>query len=172
MKMMKIFLIVFAITALNFMSADRYLIPKTPIPADEIIIKEKIDSIPQRVILESKVYLDENQKFIIALDNQTKFSAVSNGLKEIPSYKAVEMPNGSYELTDLSMLLQYEDISSVETIVFDYGLDMIELMPAINILIFKSKDMTQLNDLITSLNSDARVVDVSFNLIEMSEVPE
>ena len=29
--MMRIFLIVFAITALNFMSADRYLIPKTPI---------------------------------------------------------------------------------------------------------------------------------------------
>ena len=170
--MMRIFLIVFAITALNFMSADRYLIPKTPIPADEIIIKEKIDSIPQRVIIESQVYLDENQKFIIALDNQTKFSAVSNGFKEIPSYKAVEMPNGSYELTDMSMLLQYKDISSVETIVFDYGLNMIELMPSINVFVFKSKDITQLNDLIASLNNDVRVVDVSFNLVEMSEVPE
>ena len=170
--MMRIFLIVFAITALNFMSADRYLIPKTPIPADEIIIKEKIDSIPQRVIIESQVYLDENQKFIIALDNQTKNRAVSNGLKEISSYKAVEMPNGSYELTDMSMLLQYKDISSVETIVFDYGLNMIELMPSINVLVFKSKDITQLNDLIASLNNDTRVVDVSFNLVEMSEVPE
>ena len=169
---MRIFLIVFAIVALNFMFADRYLIPKTPIPADEIIIKEKIDSIPQRVIIESQVYLDENQKFIIALDNQTKYRAVSNGLKEISSYKAVEMPNGSYELTDMSMLLQYKDISSVETIVFDYGLNMIELMPSINVLVFKSKDITQLNDLIASLNNDVRVVDVSFNLVEMSEVPE
>ena len=170
--MRRIFLIVFAITALNFMSADRYLIPKTPIPADEIIIKEKIDSIPQRVIIESQVYLDENQKFIIALDNQTKYRAVSNGLKEISSYKAVEMPNGSYELTDMSMLLQYKDISSVETIVFDYGLNMIELMPSINVFVFKSKDITQLNDLIASLNNDTRVVDVSFNLVEMSEVHE
>ena len=170
--MMRIFLIVFAITALNFMSADRYLIPKTPIPADEIIIKEKIDSIPQRVIIESQVYLDENQKFIIALDNQTKYRAVSNGLKEISSYKAVEMPNGSYELTDMSVLLQYKDISSVETIVFDYGLNMIELMPSIDVFVFKSKDITQLNDLIASLNNDTRVVDVSFNLVEMSEVPE
>ena len=170
--MMRIFLIVFAITALNFMSADRYLIPKTPIPADEIIIKEKIDSIPQRVIIESQVYLDENQKFIIDLDNQKKYREVSNGLKEISSYKAVEMPNGSYELTDMSMLLQYKDISSVETIVFDYGLNMIELMPSINVFVFKSKDITQLNDLIASLNNDVRVVDVSFNLVEMSEVPE
>ena len=169
---MRIFLIVFAIVALNFMFADRYLIPKTSIPADEIIIKEKIDSIPQRVIIESQVYLDENQKFIIALDNQTKNRAVSNGLKEISSYKAVEMPNGSYELTDMSMLLQYKDISSVETIVFDYGLNMIELMPSINVFVFKSKDITQLNDLIASLNNDVRVVDVSFNLVEMSEVPE
>ena len=160
--MMRIFLIVFAITALNFMSADRYLIPKTPIPADEIIIKEKIDSIPQRVIIESQVYLDENQKFIIALDNQTKYRAVLNGLKEISSYKAVEMPNGSYELTDMSMLLQYKDISSVETIVFDYGLNMIELMPSINVFVFKSKDITQLNDLIASLNNDVRVVDRVF----------
>ena len=170
--MMRIFLIVFAIVALNLMFADRYLIPKTSIPADEIIIKEKIDSIPQRVIIESQVYLDENQKFIIALDNQTKYRAVSNGLKEISSYKAVEMPNGSYELTDMSMLLQYKDISSVETIVFDYGLNMIELMPSINVFVFKSKDITQLNDLIASLNNDTRVVDVSFNLVEMSEVPE
>ena len=82
------------------------------------------------------------------------------------------MPNGSYELTDMSMLLQYKDISSVETIVFDYGLNMIELMPSINVFVFKSKDITQLNDLIASLNNDVRVVDVSFNLVEMSEVPE
>jgi len=32
--------------------------------------------------------------------------------------------------------------------------------------------VTQLNDLMINLTADSRVVDVSFNLVEMSEVPE
>ena len=94
------------------------------------------------------------------------------GLKEVSSYKAVEMPNGNYELTDMKLLLQYKDAGYVENIGFDYGLDIIDSMPAINVVILQARDVTQLNDLMINLTEDSRVVDVSFNLVEMSEVPE
>ena len=170
--MMRIFLILFAIVALNILFADRYLIPKTPIPADQIIIKNSVDAVPQRILLDSKIYQKENQEFVITLNNQTRNNAISMGLKEVSSYKAVEMPNGNYELTDMKLLLQYKDASYVENIRFDYGLDIIDSMPAINVVILQARDVTQLNDLMINLTADPRVVDVSFNLVEMSEVPE
>ena len=170
--MMRIFLILFVIVALNILFADRYLIPKTPIPADQIIIKNSVDAVPQRILLDSKIYQKENQEFVITLNNQTRNNAISMGLKEVPSYKAVEMPNGNYELTDMKLLLQYKDASYVENIRFDYGLDIIDSMPAIHVVILQARDVTQLNDLMISLTADSRVVDVSFNLVEMSEVPE
>ena len=169
---MRIFLILFVIVALNILFADRYLIPKTPIPADQIIIKNSVDAVPQRILLDSKIYQKENQEFVITLNNQTRNNAISMGLKEVSSYKAVEMPNGNYELTDMKLLLQYKDASYVENIRFDYGLDIIDSMPAINVVILQARDVTQLNDLMISLTADSRVVDVSFNLVEMSEVPE
>ena len=82
------------------------------------------------------------------------------------------MPNGNYELTDMKLLLQYKDAGYVENIGFDYGLDIIDSMPAINVVILQARDVTQLNDLMINLTADSRVVDVSFNLVEMSEVPE
>jgi len=170
--MMRIFLILFVIVALNILFADRYLIPKTPIPADQIIIKNSVDAVPQRILLDSKIYQKENQEFVITLNNQTRNNAISMGLKEVSSYKAVEMPNGNYELTDMKLLLQYKDASYVENIRFDYGLDIIDSMPAINVVILQARDVTQLNDLMINLTADSRVVDVSFNLVEMSEVPE
>ena len=169
---MRIFLILFVIVALNSLFADRYLIPKTPIPADQIIIKNSVDAVPQRILLDSKIYQKENQEFVITLNNQTRNNAISMGLKEVPSYKAVEMPNGNYELTDMKLLLQYKDASYVENIRFDYGLDIIDSMPVINVVILQARDVTQLNDLMINLTADSRVVDVSFNLVEMSEVPE
>ena len=169
---MRIFLILFVIVALNILFADRYLIPKTPIPADQIIIKNSVDAVPQRILLDSKIYQKENQEFVITLNNQTRNNAISMGLKEVSSYKAVEMPNGNYELTDMKLLLQYKDASYVENIRFDYGLDIIDSMPAINVVILQARDVTQLNDLMINLTADSRVVDVSFNLVEMSEVPE
>ena len=170
--MMRIFLILFVIVALNILFADRYLIPKTPIPADQIIIKNSVDAVPQRILLDSKIYQKENQEFVITLNNQTRNNAIAMGLKEVSSYKAVEMPNGNYELTDMKLLLQYKDASYVESIRFDYGLDIIDSMPVINVVILQARDVTQLNDLMISLTADSRVVDVSFNLVEMSEVPE
>ena len=104
--MMRIFLILFVIVALNILFADRYLIPKTPIPADQIIIKNSVDAVPQRILLDSKIYQKENQEFVITLNNQTRNNAISMGLKEVSSYKAVEMPNGNYELPDMKLLLQ------------------------------------------------------------------
>ena len=169
---MRIFLILFVIVALNILFADRYLIPKTPIPADQIIIKNSVDAVPQRILLDSKIYQKENQEFVITLNNQTRNNAISMGLKEVSSYKAVEMPNGNYELTDMKLLLQYKDASYVENIRFDYGLDIIDSMPVINVVILQARDVTQLNDLMINLTADSRVVDVSFNLVEMSEVPE
>ena len=169
---MRIFLILFVIVALNILFADRYLIPKTPIPADQIIIKNSVDAVPQRILLDSKIYQKENQEFVITLNNQTRNNAISMGLKEVSSYKAVEMPNGNYELTDMKLLLQYKDASYVESIRFDYGLDIIDSMPVINVVILQARDVTQLNDLMINLTADSRVVDVSFNLVEMSEVPE
>jgi len=68
--------------------------------------------------------------------------------------------------------LQYKDAGYVENIGFDYGLDIIDSMPAINVVILQARDVTQLNDLMINLTADSRVVDVSFNLVEMSEVPE
>ena len=118
--MMRIFLILFVIVALNILFADRYLIPKTPIPADQIIIKNSVDAVPQRILLDSKIYQKENQEFVITLNNQTRNNAIAMGLKEVSSYKAVEMPNGHYELTDMKLLLQYKDAGYVENIGFDY----------------------------------------------------
>ena len=172
MNTMRFFLIIFVILAFNFLFADRYLIPKTPIPADQIIIKNSVDAVPQRILLDSKIYQKENQEFVITLNNQTRNNAISMGLKEVSSYKAVEMPNGNYELTDMKLLLQYKDASYVENIRFDYGLDIIDSMPVINVVILQARDVTQLNDLMINLTADSRVVDVSFNLVEMSEVPE
>ena len=100
---MRILLIIFAIVVLNILFADKYLIPKTSIPSENIIIKKAINKVPQKLVSDSNIFIDENQAFLITLDDQTKNNAISNGLKEVTSYKAVEMPNGEFELTDLNI---------------------------------------------------------------------
>tara|TARA_Y100001935_G_C17253446_1_gene482307 strand:+ start:615 stop:1124 length:510 start_codon:yes stop_codon:yes gene_type:complete len=169
---MRILLIIFAIVVLNILFADKYLIPKTSIPSENIIIKKAINKVPQKLVSDSNIFIDENQAFLITLDDQTKNNAISNGLKEVTSYKAVEMPNGEFELTDLNILLQYKDKSYVENIMIDYGLSIIELMPSLNLVILRASDLTQTNRIMIALNSDSRVEDVSYNLVEMTEVPE
>ena len=44
-------------------------------------------------------------------------------------FKAVEMPNGTYELTDLNILIQYEDAALLNMIKSDYGLTELEIFP-------------------------------------------
>ena len=41
------------------------------------------------------------------------------------------MPNGTYELTDLNILIQYEDAALLNMIKSDYGLTELEIFPSI-----------------------------------------
>ena len=46
---------------------------------------------------------------------------ISYAPQNLTSFKAVEMPNGTYELTDLNILIQYEDAALLNMIKSDYG---------------------------------------------------
>ena len=184
MKIMRILLFLIVLVVLNVIFADRFLIPTKAIPADQIVYS---DENPQqaidRVLLDSSVYFDPNNQasamnlktvgdFKVAMNSEASSDSSSARLKVIPNYRAIEMSNGSLELTDMKILIQYVDASNIDVLGFDYGLNKIEVMPAVNIVIFEAQNIYELNNIMTSLKSDNRAVDASFNLVEMSEIPQ
>jgi hypothetical protein len=118
MKIMRIVLLVLAVVVLNVIFADRYLIPTKQIPADQIVYSDKSAEVAnERVLLGSRVFLDEGNQIVNEdLQRVGVYKVAVNGERYISyapqnltSFKAVEMPNDTYELTDLSILIQYED---------------------------------------------------------------
>ena len=181
MKAMRILLLLIAIAVLNVIFADRYLIPTKKIPTDQIVFSNgsaKVEN--QYVLLNSKVFADDGtQMENDALKSIGKYKVAVNGERYISfapqnltSLKVVEMPNGTYELTDLSILVQYKDAALLSTIASDYGLTEIELFPLINAALYSVQNTQQINETVTALGNDSRVKNVSFNLVEMSEVTE
>ncbi len=179
--MMRIVLLVIAIVVLNVIFADRYLIPTKPIPADQIVYSDKSAEVPnERVLLGSRVFLDEgNQMVNEGFQRVGKYKVAVNGERYISyapqnltSFKAVEMPNGTYELTDLNILIQYEDAALLSMIKSDYGLTELEIFPSIKTAVYSVSNTQQINETVTELSNDPRVVNVSFNLVEMTEVTE
>ena len=113
MKIMRIVLLLVALIVLNVIFADRFLIPTKTIPSDQIIY---LEDNPQKnidvVMLESVVYSDPNNQanisglkkvgdYKVAIDVQARSNIAAYALKIVPEYKAVEMSNGSLELTDM-----------------------------------------------------------------------
>ena len=90
----------------------------------------------------------------------------------MPEYKAVEMSNGSFELTDMKIIIQYKEENDINALGYDYALNKVEAMSAANIVIFEAQNNLQLNNIMARLKEDYRVVDASFNLVEMSEIPQ
>ena len=181
MKAMRILLLLIAIVVLNVILADRYLIPTKKIPTDQIIFSNESAQVENEyVLLNSKVLIDDGtQMENDALNNIGKYKVAVNGERYISfapqnltSLKVVEMPNGTYELTDLNILVQYKDANSVNIIQSDYGLIELELFPLINAALYSVQNIQQINETVAALSNDPRVVNVSFNLVEMTEVPE
>ena len=181
---MRIVLLLIALIVLNVIFADRFLIPTKTIPSDQIIY---LDDNPQEnidvLLLESVVYSDPNNQvnisglkkvwaYKVAIDAQAKSNIGAYALKNMPEYKAVEMSNGSLELTDMKIMIQYRDESDINVLSYDYGLNKVEVMSAANVVIFEAQNKLQLNNIMTRLKNDSRVVDASFNLVEMSEIPQ
>ena len=181
---MRIVLLLIALIVLNVIFADRFLIPTKTIPSDQIIY---LDDNPQETIdvllLESVVYSDPNNQvnisglknvgaYKVAIDAQANSNIGAYALKNMPEYKAVEMSNGSLELTDMKIIIQYRDESDINVLSYDYGLNKVEVMSAANVVIFEAQNKLQLNNIMTRLKNDSRVVDASFNLVEMSEIPQ
>ena len=184
MKIMRIVLLLIALIVLNVIFADRFLIPTKTIPSDQIIY---LDDNPQEnidvLLLESVVYSDPNNQvnisglkkvgaYKVAIDAQAKSNIGAYALKNMPEYKAVEMSNGSLVLTDIKIMIQYRDESDINVLSYDYGLNKVEVMSAANVVIFEAQNKLQLNNIMTRLKNDSRVVDASFNLVEMSEIPQ
>ena len=184
MKIMRIVLLLIALIVLNVIFADRFLIPTKTIPSDQIIY---LDDNPQEnidvLLLESVVYSDPNNQvnisglkkvgaYKVAIDAQAKSNIGAYALKNMPEYKAVEMSNGALELTDMKIMIQYRDESDINVLSYDYGLNKVEVMSAANVVIFEAQNKLQLNNIMTRLKNDSRVVDASFNLVEMSEIPQ
>lgn len=181
---MRIVLLLVALIVLNVIFADRFLIPTKTIPSDQIIY---LEDNPQKnidvVMLESVVYSDPNNQanvpglkkvgaYKVAIDAQAKSNIAAYALKNIPEYKAVEMSNGSLELTDMKIIIQYRDENDINVLGYDYGLNKVEAMSAANLVIFEAQNNLQLNNIMTRLKNDSRVVDATFNLVEMSEIPQ
>ena len=82
------------------------------------------------------------------------------------------MPNGSFELTDLKILIQIKDSNFLYSIQSDYGLNELEVIPSINTAVYSVRNIQQINETVASLSNDSRVLNVSFNLVEMTEVAE
>ena len=82
------------------------------------------------------------------------------------------MSNGSLELTDMKIIIQYRDENDINVLGYDYGLNKVEAMSAANLVIFEAQNNLQLNNIMTRLKNDSRVVDATFNLVEMSEIPQ
>jgi hypothetical protein len=181
---MRIVLLLIALIVLNVIFADRFLIPTKTIPSDQIIY---LDDNPQEnfdvLLLESVVYSDPNNQvnvsglkkvgaYKVAIDAQAKSNIGAYALKNMPEYKAVEMSNGSLELTDMKIIIQYRDENDINVLSFDYGLNKVEVMSAANVVIFEAQNKLRLNNIMTRLKNDSRVVDATFNLVEMSEIPQ
>ena len=184
MKIMRIVLLLIALIVLNVIFADRFLIPTKTIPSDQIIY---LDDNPQEnidvLLLESVVYSDPNNQvnisglkkvgaYKVAIDAQAKSNIGAYALKNMPEYKAVEMSNGSLELTDMKIISQYRDETDINVLSYEYGLNKVEVMSAANLVIFEAQNKLQLNNIMTRLKNDYRVVDATFNLVEMSEIPQ
>ena len=181
---MRILLLLIVLVVLNVIFADRFLIPTKTIPSDQIIYlddnsQENIDVL----LLESVVYSDPNNQvnisglkkvgaYKVAIDAQANSNIGAYALKNMPEYKAVEMSNGSLELTDMKIIIQYRDENDINVLSFDYGLNKVEVMSAANVVIFEAQNKLQLNNIMTRLKNDSRVVDATFNLVEMSEIPQ
>jgi len=181
---MRILLLLIVLVVLNVIFADRFLIPTKTIPSDQIIY---LDDNPQEnidvLLLESVVYSDPNNQvnisglkkvgaYKVAIDAQANSNIGAYALKNMPEYKAVEMSNGSLELTDMKIIIQYRDENDINVLSFDYGLNKVEVMSAANVVIFEAQNKLQLNNIMTRLKNDSRVVDATFNLVEMSEIPQ
>lgn len=82
------------------------------------------------------------------------------------------MPNGSFELTDLKILIQIKDSNFLYSIQSDYGLNELEVFPSINTAVYSVRNIQQINETVASLSNDSRVLNVSFNLVEMTEIAE
>ena len=181
MKIMRIVLLLIAIVVLNVIFADRYLIPTKTIPADQIVYSDKSPKTKNEfVLLNSQVYLDDAN----LIETQTlralgKYKVATDGERYIPidqnnltALKVVEMPNGSFELTDLKILVQIKDSNFLNSIQSDYGLNELEVFPSLNTAVYSVQNMQQINETLALLSNDSRVLNVSFNLVEMTEVPE
>jgi hypothetical protein len=181
---MRIVLLLVALIVLNVIFADRFLIPTKTIPSDQIIY---LDDNPQEnidvLLLESVVYSDPNNQvnipglkkvgaYKVAIDAQARSNIGAYALKNMPEYKAVQMSNGSLELTDMKIIIQYRDENDINVLSYDYGLIKVEVMSAANVVIFDAQNKLQLNNIMTILKNDSRVMDATFNLVEMSEIPQ
>ena len=168
---MRIVLLLVALIVLNVIFADRFLIPTKTIPSDQIIY---LEDNPQKnidvVMLESVVYSDPNNQanisglkkvgdYKVAIDVQARSNIAAYALKIVPEYKAVEMSNGSLELTDMKIIIQYRDENDINVLGYDYGLNKVEAMSAANLVIFEAQNNLQLNNIMTRLKNDSRVVD-------------
>jgi uncharacterized membrane protein YjjP (DUF1212 family) len=72
----------------------------------------------------------------------------------------------------MKIIIQYRDENDINVLSFDYGLNKVEVMSAANVVIFEAQNKLQLNNIMTRLKNDSRVVDATFNLVEMSEIPQ
>ena len=181
MKIMRIVLLLIAILVLNVIFADRYLIPTKTIPADQIIYSDESQKTKNEfVLLNSQVYLDETNSIESdALTAIGKYKVATTaerylplGSQKLTSLKVVEMPNGSFELTDLKILIQIKDSNFLYSIQSDYGLNELEVFPSINTAVYSVRNIQQINETVASLSNDSRVLNVSFNLVEMTHVAE
>ena len=158
---MRIVLLLVALIVLNVIFADRFLIPTKTIPSDQIIY---LEDNPQKnidvVMLESVVYSDPNNQanisglkkvgdYKVAIDVQARSNIAAYALKIVPEYKAVEMSNGSLELTDMKIIIQYRDENDINVLGYDYGLNKVEAMSAANLVIFEAQNNLQLNNIMT-----------------------
>ena len=178
---MRIVLLLIAILVLNVIFADRYLIPTKTIPTDQIIYSDESPKTKNEfVLLNSQVYLDETNSIESdALSTLGKYKFATTDERYLPldgqkitTLKVVEMPNGSFELTDLKILVQIKDANFLYSIQSDYGLNELEVFPSINTAVYSVRNIQQINETVASLSNDSRVLNVSFNLVEMTEVAE
>ena len=105
--------------------------------------------------------------FYVALPKSTIDKKLAKGVNMIE----IEHRDAN-ELTDLNILIQYEDAASLGMIKSDYGLTELEIFPSIKTAVYSVLNTQQINETVTALSNDPRVVNVSFNLVEMTEVTE
>ena len=181
MKIVRIVILLIAILVLNVIFADRYLIPTKTIPTDQIVYSDESPKTKNEfVLLNSQVYLDETNSIESdALTTIGKYKVATTAERYLPldgqkltALKVVEMPNGSFELTDLKILVQIKDSNFYNSIQSDYGLNVLEVFPSLNTAVYSVQNIQQINETLVSLNNDSRVLNVSFNLVEMTEVAE